>query len=143
MDTSSLLHTLNQKARLLSKELNEELQEFGLYSSQWAILYVLSQKGTMTQTEIWQYLKVEPPTVTRTLVRMESSGWITRRLGKDKRERRIELTEFAKEKLPLVKAQLDSFEGQYVSKLSEQEQQQLQHLLEKLGQKRNGLDENE
>ncbi|KHF40550.1 MarR family winged helix-turn-helix transcriptional regulator [Halalkalibacter okhensis] len=141
METSNLLHTLNQKARLSSKQLNEELQEFGLYSSQWAILYVLNQNGTMTQTEIWQYLKVEPPTVTRTLVRMEASGWVIRKSGKDKRERCIVLTEMAKEKFPLVQSRLKRFEDQFVSPLSQQEQQQLQHLLEKLGQKRDDLHE--
>ncbi|MDT8860120.1 MarR family transcriptional regulator [Alkalihalobacillus sp. MEB130] len=140
MDTSVLLHTLNQKARLSSKELNEHLQEFGLYSSQWVILYILHQKGTMTQTDIWQYLKVEAPTITRTLVRMESNGWIHRRQGKDKRERLIELTDMAHDKLPLVNERLKQFEQSYVSQLSEQEQQQLLSLLKKLGVKRNDVD---
>ena len=37
----------------------------------------------MTQKEIWQYLNVEAPTVTRTIVRLEESGWINRREGTD------------------------------------------------------------
>ncbi|WP_227935382.1 MarR family winged helix-turn-helix transcriptional regulator [Alkalihalobacillus deserti] len=142
MDTSNLLHTLNQKVRLLSKEVNERLQEYDLYMSQWTILYILSQKGPMTQTGISQYLKVEAPTVTRTLVRMESSGWIIRKSGKDKRERTVELTEMAKEKFPLVKKSIEYFDQQYVGQLSEQEQQQLQRLLERLGTTRSDLDEN-
>ncbi|MGJ9382225.1 MarR family winged helix-turn-helix transcriptional regulator [Salipaludibacillus sp. CF4.18] len=135
MNTSTLLHTLNQKVRLLSKQLNEQLQEHNLYTSQWTILYTLSQKGPMTQTEIWQYLKVEAPTVTRTLARMETSGWIVRTPGKDKRERFVKLSEEAKEKLPVVEQSIEKFENLYLAHLTVQEQQQLQQILEKLGTK--------
>jgi len=135
MDTTKLIHTLNQKARLLSKELNEELQDYDLYTSQWSILYTLNLKGSMSQTDIWEYLKVEAPTVTRTLVRMESSGWIIRKPGKDKRERKVELTEMAKLKFPLIKKSIENYQQKYVAELSEQEQEQLRYLLEKLGSK--------
>ena len=137
MDTSNLFHTLNQKVRLFSKELNEQLQEYGLYTAQWSILYILTQNGPMTQTDIWQYLKVEAPTITRTLVRMEASGWINRRHGKDKRERIVELTDMAKETFPLIRKSIQSMEQHYLSQLTELEQQQLLFLLEKLGSKRN------
>ncbi|WP_158735547.1 MarR family winged helix-turn-helix transcriptional regulator [Alteribacillus sp. YIM 98480] len=136
MDTSALFHLLNQKVRLLSKELNEHLQKHDLYTSQWTILYVLSQKGPMSQTDIWQYLKVEAPTMTRTLARMETSGWIHRKPGKDKRERIVVLTEEAKEKLPDVMKTIKQFEQQFVAHISNSEQDQLYHLLEKLGTKR-------
>ncbi|MFC0562283.1 MarR family winged helix-turn-helix transcriptional regulator [Halalkalibacter alkalisediminis] len=143
MDTSNLFHTLNQKVRLFSKELNEQLQEYGLYTAQWTILYTLTEKGPMTQTDIWQYLKVEAPTVTRTLVRMEASGWIIRRHGADKRERIVELTDMAKKTFPLVKKSIQTMEQQYIMQLTELEQQQLLFLLEKLGPKRNDFNENE
>ncbi len=32
----------------------------------------------MTQKEIWSYLNVEAPTVTRTIKRLEENGWIQR-----------------------------------------------------------------
>lgn len=43
--------------------------------------------------EISSYLGVEAPTMTRTLARLEKSGWITRTAGKDKREKLISLTD--------------------------------------------------
>ncbi|MFB4164679.1 MarR family winged helix-turn-helix transcriptional regulator [Alteribacillus sp. JSM 102045] len=136
MDTSTLFHLLNQKVRLLSKELNEHLHKHDLYTSQWTILYMLSQKGPMSQTDIWQYLKVEAPTITRTLARMETSGWIHRKPGYDKRERIVVLTDEAKEKLPEVKETIKQFEQQFVAQLTSSDQEQLYHFLEKLGTKR-------
>ncbi|KAB8131833.1 MarR family transcriptional regulator [Gracilibacillus oryzae] len=114
------------------KELNDCLKSFDLYSSQWTILYTLHQKGKMTQTEVWQYLKVEAPTTTRTLVRMEKSGWITRKTGKDKRERVVDLTETAKKKFPQILAAIKVAESSFLSNLSEEELHTLEKLLGKL-----------
>ncbi|ENH97919.1 MarR family transcriptional regulator [Gracilibacillus halophilus YIM-C55.5] len=132
MDVSNLFHLYNQKARLLSKALNETLETFGLYASQWTILYTLYHKGPMIQTDIWRYLQVEAPTVTRTLTRMEKAGWVIRRDGTDKREKVIELTNQAIHKYPEIKEAIRSKENQFISALSNQELDQLRNILEKL-----------
>ncbi|SFE62421.1 MarR family winged helix-turn-helix transcriptional regulator [Alteribacillus iranensis] len=133
MDRSYLFHALNQKVRQLKKELDDKLQVHDLYYAQWTILYTLSRKGSITQTELWKYLQVEAPTITRTLTRMEEKGWIVRTPGRDKRERLVALTEEALAKLPRIKETIDDTEQQFVTSLSEEEQQKLYHLLEKLG----------
>src|SRR5690606_41969348 len=97
-----LFHEIHQKSRLSVKEVNEALKEFDLYSTQWSILFCLPQFGSMTQKEIWQYLNVEAPTVTRTIVRLEASGWINRREGTDKRETIVQLSSLAEQKVPEV-----------------------------------------
>ncbi len=132
MDTSHLLHLYHQKLRMFQNELNITLKQFGLYHSQWTILYTLYQKGKMTQTEIWQYLKVEAPTITRTLVRMEQSGWVERKIGTDKRERIVTLTEKATSTYPEIIQAVKQTEELFLEQLSEQEKLTLQHLLEKL-----------
>ncbi|SDG92561.1 DNA-binding transcriptional regulator, MarR family [Alteribacillus persepolensis] len=136
METHFLFHLLHQKVRHLSKELNKVLEQHQLYNSQWTILYTLSQKGPMSQTQIWQYLDVEAPTVTRTLARMEKSGWVQRVPGKDKRERIVVLTDRAQQELPDIQQTIQQYEASYVASLSESEQQQLYHLLNKLGDKK-------
>ncbi|UOQ47027.1 MarR family transcriptional regulator [Gracilibacillus caseinilyticus] len=136
MDTSHLLHLYNQKLRLFQNELNEQLKPFGLFHSQWTILYTLFQKEEMTQTEIWQYLKVEAPTITRTLVRMEKNGWVNRSIGQDKRERIVTLTNKAKSTYPEIMKQIKGTEVQFLQNLSQQERQQFQQLLEKLSLER-------
>ncbi|MFD2626478.1 MarR family winged helix-turn-helix transcriptional regulator [Salibacterium salarium] len=137
MNRSELFHLLNQKVRLFSKEMNDYLQQHNLYSSQWTILYILLENGPMTQTDIWKYLQVEAPTITRTLTRMEKSGWIIKKLGNDKREKIILLTDEAREKLDLIQQSVQQFENDFTTNLTTNEQQELYRLLKKLGSERN------
>ncbi|MEK3855896.1 MarR family winged helix-turn-helix transcriptional regulator [Cytobacillus sp. FSL H8-0458] len=92
---SEFFHSINQFTRHFSKVLNESLVPLGLYAAQWTIIYRLKTGGPSTQKEISSYLGVEAPTMTRTLARLEKSGWIARTAGKDKREKLISLTDAA------------------------------------------------
>lgn len=92
---SEFFHSINQFTRHFSKVLNESLVPLGLYAAQWTIIYRLKTGGPSTQKEISSYLGVEAPTMTRTLARLEKSGWIIRTAGKDKREKLISLTDAA------------------------------------------------
>lgn len=132
MMNQHLLHLLNQQTRLLAKEINNRLSDHGLYSSQWSIIFCLNRFGPMTQTAIWKYLNVEAPTITRTLSRMEKNGWIIRKQGNDKRERIIELTNFAKKEFKYVRKEMDQFETEVLEDLSKEEKEQLKTLLLKL-----------
>ena len=90
-------HKVNILARSFTKKLNEKIFPLGLYSSQWGIILYLYEKKQCTQIELSQYLSVEAPTITRTLAKMEETGWVTREYGNDKREKRIKLTQKAYE----------------------------------------------
>ncbi len=132
---------LYQKTRHMTKEVNEHLQKHGLYSSQWSIIYCLKTNGSMTQSDIWRYLNVEAPTVTRTILKLEESGWIKRTPGSDKRERLVSLTEKAHELLPFVEQDMRNFEQEMVVNLTDEEQDHLFHLLKKLGKPDNSEEE--
>ena len=130
---SLLFHEIHQKSRLSIKEVNEALKTFNLYSSQWSILFCLKKFGSMTQKEIWQYLNVEAPTITRTVARLEESGWIERKEGTDKRERIVYLSERAEKMVPKIEKRILEVEENLVSPLAEEEQAQLIALLKKIG----------
>ncbi|MGN7942581.1 MULTISPECIES: MarR family winged helix-turn-helix transcriptional regulator [Bacillaceae] len=132
-NTNQLFHFLYKKTRAMTKVLNEHLQQFGLYSSQWSILYCIKNNGPMTQSEIWRYLVVEAPTVTRTLAKLEESGWIKRTQGSDKRERLVSLTEKAIEQLPLVEKEVKRFEQTMTQHLTKDELTIFYSFLNKLG----------
>ena len=104
----------------------------GKHAAQWAFIFCIDKFGPMTQTDIWKYLNVEAPTMTRTLSRMEKNGWIIRKQGVDKRERVIELTEFAKNEYRILRDKIDRFEERMLGGLSETEKEQLKILLLKL-----------
>lgn len=128
-----LFHEIHQKSRLSVKEVNDALKEFGLYSSQWSILFCLKQFGPMTQKGIWQYLNVEAPTVARTVQRLEETGWVMRKEGEDKRERIVHLSERAEGKVKEIERRIVGVEEKLLTSLSEDEQRQLMELLQKIG----------
>lgn len=128
-----LFHEIHQKSRLSVKEVNDALKEFGLYSSQWSILFCLKQFGPMTQKGIWQYLNVEAPTVARTVQRLEETGWVMRKEGEDKRERIVHLSERAEGKVKEIERRIVGVEEKLLTSLSEEEQRQLMELLQKIG----------
>ncbi|MTH53609.1 MarR family transcriptional regulator [Bacillus mangrovi] len=131
-DSSSIIHNLHQVVRYLTKESNTRLQEHGIFSSQWSILYCLMRFGPMSQTEIWRYLNVEAPTVTRTVARLEEGGWVTRECGADKREKIVNLTPAAEDKLVVIKEQMTDFEEEILSELSGSDREILSDLLQKI-----------
>ena len=126
-----IIHELFQRARFLSKELNKALKEHGLFSSQWTVIYVIHQHGEMTLTQIWKYLNVEAPTITRTVNRLEQMGWLETREGKDRREKNVRLTESAIAQLSDILKTIIQFEKDSLNGLSEEEEKLLMELLRK------------
>lgn len=127
-----LLHQYFQNYRLLQKELNEVLKPYGLYSSQWSVLYVLHEHGPMTLTQIWRYLHVEAPTITRTVNRLQQLKFVEKVEGADRREKTVQLTDFAIEKMPAIINATRKFEEKFKVRLTSQETSQLINLLEKM-----------
>jgi DNA-binding MarR family transcriptional regulator len=89
-----------------------------MYSSQWPVVLLLSERGPCTQVELTEQLAVEPPTMTRTLSRMEKAGWIRRVPGRDRRERRVELTEQSVRMVDEWKSQSRQLEQQALQDVS-------------------------
>ncbi|MDC3418260.1 MarR family winged helix-turn-helix transcriptional regulator [Aquibacillus salsiterrae] len=133
MKGNTVIHELHQTTRFLSKVVNERLQKHGIFQSQWMILYCIKKFGPMTQTEIWKYLNVEAPTVTRTLTKLERNGWIVRQKGKDQREKIVDLTDKAKSEITEIETTIDTFESEMLKGLSPEECEQLSNLLAKVG----------
>lgn len=127
-----LIHELFQRSRLLSKELNLALKEHGLFAAQWSVIYSVYQHGEMTLTQIWKYLNVEAPTITRTVNRLEEMGWLVTREGKDRREKYVSLTENAILQLSDIKKTIIRFEEQSLRGLSGEEEKLLMELLKKI-----------
>ncbi|MGE8038161.1 MarR family winged helix-turn-helix transcriptional regulator [Lysinibacillus sp. NPDC093692] len=127
-----LFHALFQKSRYITNCLNEVLKQHNLYSSQWTILYCLHNHGPMTLTQIWKYLNVEAPSITRAITRLETLGWVLRIDGEDKREKIVTLSPYAEKHLPVITKTILAFEEGMIGALTVEEQQQFMILLEKM-----------
>ena len=110
-----------QFSRTFTKKLNEQLAKVDLFHSQWMIIYYLKEYGSATLVEISNYLDVEKPTVTRTVNRLEERKLIEQIPGKDKRERRIQLTDLGEETYLKARKAVDEFELQLIDGLSEED----------------------
>ncbi|WNS76378.1 MarR family transcriptional regulator [Bacillus sp. DTU_2020_1000418_1_SI_GHA_SEK_038] len=129
---NNLFHSINQFSRHFSKVLNEALTPLGLYTAQWTIIYLLKTNGPATQKELSHYLGVEAPTMTRSLARMEKSGWITKKTGIDKREKQIILTEAANDMYDTWLQTVRSCEEQVLKNISDQETTEMLSILKKM-----------
>ena len=127
-----LFHEIFQKTRFLSKELNQVLKEYNLFASQWTVLYCIYQHRDMTLTEIWKYLNVEAPTITRTVNRLAELGWLTIEEGIDRRERIVKLSKEAATNFPEIEGAIIRFETRFLERLTKDEQAQLISLLKKM-----------
>jgi MarR family transcriptional regulator, transcriptional regulator for hemolysin len=129
LTSHALFHTLHQLSRNLTNQINEVLKPFGLYSAQWAVIFVLKTKGTLTQKELCNYLSVEAPPMTRTIQRLVKQGYVHQIQGSDKREKYIQLTEKALEQYPTWEKSVNELNQSLLRGLPETEQATLLNLL--------------
>jgi DNA-binding MarR family transcriptional regulator len=84
--------SLRRASRAVSQLYDGQLRASGLTASQFTLLQVLERAGAVTQGRLGRILVLDSTTLTRTLRTLEKRGWIRRREGEDRRERRISLT---------------------------------------------------
>jgi MarR family transcriptional regulator, transcriptional regulator for hemolysin len=80
-----------QASHALQRAFNEELAPQGVTFRQAQVLGSLALEGRLSQTDLAERMRIEPPTLVGVLDRMERDGWI-RRSG-DKSDRRRKLIE--------------------------------------------------
>lgn len=132
----SFFHQNLQFSRLFTKRLNEKLTAIGLFHSQWLIVYYLKQSGPSTLVGLSQYVNVEKPTVSRTVDRLEKSELIEKIPSKDKRERRIQLTDKGIQVYQEAIEVVEAFEQKLMEEIPqanmEMTSQTIKHFMEKL-----------
>jgi MarR family transcriptional regulator, transcriptional regulator for hemolysin len=113
-------------------KLNDYLAKHQLYSAQWAVLNLLDKEGAHTLVEISNYLNVEKPTVTRIFQRLMELGYIESIPGKDKREKKIQLTELGKKVCTEIQVTIEEFQKDALRGISEAEQLEVSRILAKV-----------
>ncbi|MFS0862449.1 MarR family winged helix-turn-helix transcriptional regulator [Fredinandcohnia sp. 179-A 10B2 NHS] len=124
-----LFHAVHQLSRQLTKHVNETLEPFGLFSAQWSVLYVLKTKGTLTQSELCEYLSVEKPPMTRTIQKLVNLGYVQQITGEDKRRKNIELTEKTLTEYPNWERAMQRMNEKLLEHFPKESQEQLTELL--------------
>lgn len=130
--THELFHRLITLYRPFEINLNAQLNTHNLHRAQWTVLYYLYNIGPATLVEISHYQGVEKPTITRTFASLEKLGYVERVQGKDKREKRMRLTETGKNIYEQVRITIDQYERNILEGISEEEQQNMMHIMERM-----------
>jgi len=108
--------------RPFENNLNIQLNKHDLHRAQWSILYYLNNYGSATLVELANYQSVEKPTITRTIARLEELGYVEHMPSKDKREKRMRLTELGKKVYSEVRVTIDQYEQEILKGITEEEQ---------------------
>lgn len=86
-----------QTAHVLQRSFNEELAPQGVTFRQAQVLGCLALEGPLSQTDLAERMRIEPPTLVGILDRMERDGWIRRDGDKaDRRKKLVQPTPAAK-----------------------------------------------
>jgi len=88
---NSVGYWICQASHGFQRAFNEELAPQGVTFRQAQVLGCLALEGRLSQTDLAERMRIEPPTLVGILDRMERDGWIRR--GGDKADRRRKLIE--------------------------------------------------
>lgn len=102
-------------------QVNVLLEQYQLYSSQWAILRLLKDKGPHTFVDIANFMYIEKPSVTRLVHKLVELGYVETVAGRDKREKLVQLTVNGEEIVHEIQAQLKPFFEQALAGVSKQD----------------------
>ena len=78
-----------QASHALQRAFNEELAPQGVTYRQAQVLGCLALEGRLSQTDLAERMRIEPPTLVGILDRMERDGWIRRDGDKTDRRRKL------------------------------------------------------
>jgi DNA-binding MarR family transcriptional regulator len=87
---------LRRLTRLVTRIYDEELRKVDIEITHFGILTALSAVGEANQKTLSAGFAMDTTTLTRTLALLRRQGWISVRVGKDRRERVFRLTEAGK-----------------------------------------------
>ncbi|MBR0672491.1 MarR family transcriptional regulator [Neoroseomonas soli] len=129
-DGSSLAETrwqlgvaIAQIARRWRARLDQRIAPFGLTEARWLVLLSLARRGDgITQKDLAARLRIEAPTLVRTLDWLEAQGFVERRAApRDRRAKTIHLTEAARPLVRRIEAEAAAVRGEILAGIAEEE----------------------
>jgi MarR family transcriptional regulator, organic hydroperoxide resistance regulator len=129
----SLTYQFIQLAKEHRQRAEEALSQLGLHVSQELIIFVLWQEEGLSQSELAARLRVELPTLTKAVQRMERAGLLIRQDDeKDTRVSRVYLTEQGRALYAPALTMWHDLEARMLQGMTEIEQALLRRLLQQM-----------
>ena len=128
-DDEYVLHQVFQVVRAFSKTLNNEIYRSGIYSAEWTVLTTVYKGKIQQQSDLIQYLALEPGAISRTLTKMEQKGLIKRSYRENERGKFIELTEKGMQLRQSLEEQVNAHRQRVLQGINVAERQQLKKIM--------------
>ncbi len=90
--TDAVIRQLYQTTRIITKEMNRLLEQYGLHSAEWTVIASIKENGVVSQVILAEHLNIEPSAISKSLNALEKKGFVQREEGSDKREKMVSLT---------------------------------------------------
>ena len=120
-------------ALILAEAINRENNAGGIPNGYRAILFYLAQNNGISQLELARLVGIKPPTVSVSLQKMESDGFVTRKTDPDDQRRTIVyLTEKGNKAAMAMFAVFSKYDAMLDGVLTEEESELLRTLLLKV-----------
>ena len=103
-----ILFLISDVGRLLRTYADQKARQFGMTRAHWAVLLKLERYEGANQSDLAEYLEIQPITLTRLVDRLCDSGLIERRPDpNDRRAKLLYLTPAARPLLETISAQVE------------------------------------
>ncbi|MBN9044099.1 MAG: MarR family transcriptional regulator [Rhizobiales bacterium] len=117
-----VLYRLQSVARLTRTVLAVRLLEQGLYAGQDAVMLQLAAEDGLTLGTLAQRLGVRPPTITKTILRLQGQGFVIKRASEtDQRQSHVYLTQAGLETIRAIEKSIRKTEKDMLKGLDKKE----------------------
>ncbi len=132
-DRAATMSRLHSAARLARTALAARLLEHGFYAGQDQIMLSLDREDGQTPGALADRLGVRPPTITKTINRLQAQGFLEKRASShDARQAHIFLTETGRETIRAIEKSVKKTEKQALKGLDKKDQKALFKLLARI-----------
>ena len=116
-----ILFLISDVGRLLRTYADQKARQFGMTRAQWAVLLKLERHEGVQQSDLAEFLEIQPITLTRLVDRLCDSGLIERRPDpNDRRAKRLYLTAAARPLLEKISEQVEEVAEEVLAGLDPQ-----------------------
>jgi DNA-binding MarR family transcriptional regulator len=132
-DKGATMSRLHSAARLSRTALAAKLLDHGFYAGQDQIMLSLNQEDGQTPGQLAVRLGVRPPTITKTINRLQVQGFLDKRASEtDARQAHIFLTDTGRDAIRAIDKSVRKTEKQALKGLDKKEQKALAKLLARI-----------
>jgi len=133
MDKKDLVWDILKIAREHRKTVEKRICSLGIHPSQHHFLMYIAKHGACTQNNIADAMEISAATVAVSLKKLEKGGYIEKQTSRtDSRSNLIALTAKGEDVVTKSKDMFDRVDREMFASLTEEEQQQLHNLMERV-----------